>query len=54
VSNVFYGRKQKTLIQLCGKVVGGVVLQGHRKVHFLIFLFLAWFVALHVIVEWFW
>ncbi len=54
ILNVFCGWKQKTLIQLCGRDVGGVVFQGRWKVHFLIFLFLAWFVALQVIVQWFW
>ncbi len=28
--------------------------QGRRKVQFLVFLFLVWFVVLQVIVEWFW
>jgi hypothetical protein len=31
-----------------------IVFQGRRKVQLLVFLFLAWFVVLQVIVEWLW
>jgi len=51
----FLWMKVGTLIQLCGKWCWScVVFQGHRKVQLLVFLFLAWFVVLQVIVEWLW
>jgi hypothetical protein len=49
--------KAETLIQLCelcGRAAEAVVFQGRRKVQFLIFLFLVWFVSLQVIVKWLW
>jgi hypothetical protein len=46
--------KAKTLIQLCCRTTEVVVFQGRWKVQFLVFLFLAWFVVLQVIVEWPW
>ncbi len=52
--NIFCGWKHKTLIQLYGKAVKGVVFQGHWKIYFLVFLVLVWFVVLHVIVRWSW
>jgi hypothetical protein len=42
---------KNTLIQLCDKAIGGVVFQGCRKIYFLVFLFLACFIVLQVIVE---
>jgi hypothetical protein len=44
--------KVKTLIQLCGRATETVLFQGCQKVQFVVFLFLAWFVLLQVIVEW--
>jgi hypothetical protein len=44
--------KVETLIQLCGRADEVVVFQGHLKVQFLVFLFLAWFVVLEVM--WLW
>ncbi len=54
MSNVLCGWKQKTLIELSGWAVGGVVFQGCWRIYFLVFLFLACFVVLQVIVEWSW
>jgi len=46
--------KVETIIQLHGTAIEAMVFQGPRKVQFLVFLFLAWFAVLHVIVEWLW
>jgi len=45
MSDVFYGWRLQTLIQLCGWTVGGVVFQGCRKSCFFI-CFCFWFVLL--------
>jgi len=54
VSNIFYGWKQKTLIQFCDWTIKGVVFQRQWISYFLIFLFLVCFVVLQVIVEGSW
>jgi hypothetical protein len=37
MSNVFYGWKQKTLIQLCGWATRSVEFQGCQRIYFLVF-----------------
>jgi hypothetical protein len=46
--------KVETLIMLYCRAAKAMVFQECQKVQFLVFLFLAWFVVLHVIVEWPW